>query len=152
MRSYKPIVTNKRARFDYTINESIVAGIVLTGHEVKSLRAGNVSLKSSFVNIHNDELWLNNAHITPYPAASLPANYDPGHARKLLVHAKQLQRMALAKQAGQHIIPLSIGRQGRFVKAMIGIGPSKKRYDKRQVIKKRESEREAAAASKRARK
>lgn len=148
MPRYKPIATNRRARFDYELTDSLIGGLVLSGHEVKSIRAGHVSLKGAFATIMAGELWVNNVHVTPYPPAKLPAGYDPTHARKVLVHAKQLAELIAHKQAGRNIVVQSVGVQGRFIKVELGVGRSKKQYDKRETIKRRQNDREARRAIK----
>lgn len=136
----KILVSNKPAKYNYQIENILIAGIVLTGQEVKSLRQSKASLKGSYVTVQQGELWLINAYITPYSKAS-SKNYDPEAPRKLLVTKTQLSELIASKQNGKQLIPLAIGIVGRYIKLEIGIGSSRKRHDKREVIKKREFER-----------
>ncbi|MCE7936508.1 SsrA-binding protein SmpB [Candidatus Saccharibacteria bacterium CPR2] len=131
------IAKNRRANFDYDTNERIVAGIVLAGHEAKSIRAGHISLKGSFVSIRNHEAWLTNAHISKYANAAIE-NYDPIRPRKLLIKNRELKHIISCKQNGYSVYPLSVGIDKKFIKMEIGIGKGKKLYDKRMTIKKRD--------------
>lgn len=147
-----PIITNRRARFDYELGDEIVAGIVLTGQEVRAARDGHVQLKSSFVSIKNNELWLNNASF------SLKLNQKgqtenrsiDTTARKLLASRKQIHTLAARKQTGLTIVPTKLITTGRFIKVIIALGKGKKRYDKRETLKRRDQERESRRAIKHA--
>lgn len=141
--SYKPITRNRRSTYDYDISDKFVAGIVLTGPEVKSVRSGNVSLKGSFASFKSGELWVNNMHISKYPYAVYPNSYEPTRARKLLLSKSELAKIAAAKQNGRHLAVLSVGMSGRYLKLEVGVGSSKKKYDKRQQIKAKTQQREA---------
>ena len=143
------LATNKRAHFDYDILEEYEAGIVLTGQEVKSVRQSNVSLKGAFVTIRNQsgggkipEAWLTNAHITPYSKAGpLPA-YDPTQPRKLLLKKSELNTLVgKRKQGGLTLLPLSLYTKQNRIKVRVGLGRGKKQYEKRESIKRRESDR-----------
>ncbi len=135
----KIVATNKRARFDYDISEKMTAGIVLAGHEVKSVKSGAVSLKGSFVSFTRDEAYLTNAHITLYKQAANIKSYDPTTPRKLLLHRKELDRLLGAlKSEGKTAVPTAIGIDRGLIKVEIGIGRGKKRHDKRESIKKRD--------------
>lgn len=142
MPNYHPIARNRRATYDYEIKERLLAGVVLRGPEVKSVRAGHVSLKGAFANFHNNELWLNNVHISPYPPAH-DQPQDPDRTRKLLLHKKQIDQLNSQKQSGLQIVVCSIGLSGPYIKVELGIGHSKKRHDKRETIKRRQASREA---------
>lgn len=142
-RSYKPIAKNRRSTYDYDISDKFVAGIVLTGPEAKSVRSGNASLKGSFASFNAGELWINNMHISKYPYASYPSSYEPTRARKLLLSKSELAKIAAAKQNGKHLAVLSVGLGGKYLKVEIGVGSSKKKYDKRHQIKARTQQREA---------
>ena len=142
MSRMKVFATNKRARFDYDITETMMAGIVLSGPETKSVRGGGVSLRGSFIAIQGDEAYLTNAHINPYPHAQGLAGYEPTSRRKLLVHRRELSQLIAAKNAGFGVVPLAIGASGRYLKIEVGIGRGKKRHDKRQTIKERETTRQ----------
>lgn len=142
-------VVNRRARFDYELGEDFVAGIVLSGPEVRAIRDSRAQLKGAFVTIKDDELWLNNASLSVKPTV-------PGHTevavdtspRKLLVHKKQLGILATAKQAGNTIVPTKLLPSGRYIKVVIAIAKGKKNYDKRETLKRRDQEREANRAIK----
>ncbi|MBI2437010.1 MAG: SsrA-binding protein SmpB [Candidatus Magasanikbacteria bacterium] len=133
---------HKKAHFDYEILEKFEAGLILTGQEVKSIRAKQIKLTGSFVTIHNDEAFLTNAHIPLYTHA-IAKDYDPTHSRKLLLKIKEIRYLrGKLQEKGLTIVPLSIYTKGRTIKLEIGIGKGKKKYDKRRVIKDRESKRE----------
>lgn len=137
----KILAKNKRATFDYQISEKLVAGLVLSGAEVKSAKAGHVSLRGSFVSLRGSEAYLNNAHINPYsPSAHNPE--DPTRPRKLLLHKRELGTLTGHKQAGLSVVPLALGLDHGLLKLEIGVGRGKKRYDKRETIKQREQARE----------
>jgi SsrA-binding protein len=138
--SMKIIATNRRAKFDYEIQNKLWVGIVLTGAEVKSIKAAHISLKGSFVQILNGELVLINAHVSPYKFAKVEPHNET-RTRKLLAHKKEINRLIGLKQSGLHLMPLAIGIERGLVKVEIGIGKPRKKYDKREQIKKREAER-----------
>lgn len=138
----KLLAKNRRATFDYAITSKVLAGLVLSGPEVKSAKLGNVSLKGSFISIKDNEAWLNNAHFTPYAAAA-NLKLDPTRTRKLLLNRKELDKLVAEKQSGIQIVPVSLLEERGLVKLELGIGRSKKRYDKREVIKQRTQVREA---------
>lgn len=139
----KVLAKNRRATFDYAIAERLTAGLVLSGPEVKSAKSGAASLKGSFIVIRDAEAYLTNAHITPYQHARTEG-YEPTRERKLLLHRKQLDSLIASKQSGLSIIPTAMLQAGPFVKLEIGIGRGKKRYDKRQTIKRRDTIRDIA--------
>jgi len=138
----KVLATNRQARYNYTILESMEAGIALKGTEVKSLRSGKASLNDSFARAEGNELLLYNMHIAPYEFGNI-ANVEPLRPRKLLLHRRQIKKMA-AEAAVKHlaIIPLKVYIKNGFVKVEIALAKGKKLYDKREAIKKRESDRE----------
>lgn len=140
----KLLAKNRRATFDYQIDDRLVAGLVLSGAEVKSAKQGHVSLKGSFVTINGGEAWLNNAHFTPYNMAGNRSGLDPTRQRKLLVHKKQLAELIGKKQSGLQLVAMALLEERNLVKLEVGIGKGKKQYDKRETIKRRESDREAA--------
>ena len=125
---------NKKARFNYFISESFEAGIVLSGHEVKSLRLGRGDLSDSFAKVQNGEVYLKNAFIPPYQNATIK-DYDPKRDRKLLLHRDQIRKLV---GSTDHLIPLSIYEKRNMFKVDLGIGTSKKQFDKRKVIKARD--------------
>ncbi len=141
-RPQKKAITNRRARFDYSLEDSLVAGIALTGAETKSLRRGHGQLRGAYVTVKNNELWLINATITG--DVSIPIDEsDKTRARKLLAKRKEIDALIAAKQQGRTIVPLDILTQGRHVKVRIAIGKGKKQHDKRETIKRRTQDREA---------
>ena len=142
MERMKLLAKNRRATFDYDITERLVAGISLSGSEVKSIKAGFASLKGSFVSLHEGEAYLTNAHVTPYAHASAKADINPTRNRKLLLHRKQLDELIGHKQAGLSVVPTALLLDRRLVKLELGIGRGKKRYDKRETIKRRDIDRE----------
>ena len=140
----KIIASNRKARHDYTILDTIEAGIALTGTEVKSLRSGRASLVDGFATITDDELWLRNVHIAEY-AEGTWTNHAPRRVRKLLVHRMELDRLAgKLKEGGLALIPLSMYFKDGRVKVELGLGRGKKSYDKRQDMAKRDADRELA--------
>ncbi|MFA5143489.1 MAG: SsrA-binding protein SmpB [Candidatus Omnitrophota bacterium] len=138
----KVIATNRQARFEYNILESFEAGIALTGTEVKSLRTGKASLSNSFARIEGNEVFLNGMHIAPYAFGNI-ANPDPLRPRKLLLHKREIRRLAADISTKKlTLIPLKSYFKGGIVKVEIALAKGKKLYDKREVIKKRELDRE----------
>ncbi len=136
------VAVNRRARHDFFIEETYEAGIALVGSEVKSVRAGRVNLKDSYGRIENGELWLFNAHISPYaPAAA--AGHDPVRPRKLLLHRRQIQHLlGKVKERGYTLVPLRVYFKEGRAKVEIGLARGKKLYDKRRAIREREMRRE----------
>lgn len=136
------IVKNRRARFNYEILESIEAGMVLRGSEVKSIRDGKVSLGESYAEFRGGELFLVQAHIAEYVQAHA-RNHDPLRPRKLLLHRRQLERLHDAvNRDGMALVPLSIYTKEHHIKLELGLGRGKKTHDKRATIKEREQKRE----------
>lgn len=136
-------ILNRRASFDYVLDDELVVGVVLTGREARAARDGRVQLKGSFVTIRNNELWLNNASfslvLNSKTDNSTSVDTSP---RKLLASRKQINELAERKQAGMSIVPLKLLTQGNYIKLVIALGKGKKNYDKRQAIKRRDQERE----------
>lgn len=143
----KVIAKNRRANFDYNIESKLIVGIVLRGHEVKSVRSGAISLKESYVTVKDDSLWLINAHIAPYQHASELTAYEPTASRKLLATSREIEALKKAKQDGRTIVPMAIGLVRKFIKLEIGVGRGKKKYDKRQKLKKAADDRAAKRAA-----
>jgi SsrA-binding protein len=140
--SDKVISTNRKAHFEYFLLEHYEAGLALYGTEIKSVRAGQVSLAEAFVEIKDMEAWLVNAHIAPYNPASRN-NHDPKRARRLLMHKSQIRDMwNEVRQKGVTIIPLKIYIKGGLAKLELATAKGKKLYDKREVIAERDAERE----------
>ena len=141
----KVAASNRRARHDYDVLESIEAGIVLAGAEVKSLRAGEVQLRDAHARVSGNECWLHGVHLTPYEHAHGADRPDPDRARKLLLHAREISRLgARVAQDGLTLVPLSIYFKEGRAKVEIGLCRGRKTYDKRHAIAKRDVEREAA--------
>lgn len=135
-------VKNRKAYFDYEILETLEVGVVLEGYEVKSLRDGGGSLKDSYVIIKDDEFWLLNGHISRYKYMG-EKNYDPVRTRKLLAKRKEMVTWkSKIKQANLTIVPLKIYAKGKKIKMEIGLARGKKKYEKKEAVKKRELERE----------
>lgn len=141
-------IVNRRASFDYALDEELVTGVVLTGREARAARDGRVQLKGSFVTIRNNELWLNNASfslkLNTKGVSDATVDTSP---RKLLASRKQIDALAERKQDGMSIVPLRLLTQGRYIKLVIALGKGKKLYDKRQAIKKRDQERDTRQTS-----
>jgi SsrA-binding protein len=140
----KVLARNRRATFDYEISERLIAGLALSGDEVKSIKAGSASLKGSFIALRNSEAFLSSAHVTPYAKSALKEQFEPTRDRKLLLHRRELDQLIGAKQSGLSVVPTALLQSGRLVKIELGIGRGKKHYDKRQTIKEREVKRELA--------
>jgi SsrA-binding protein len=138
----KVITKNRRATFDYAIEHTLIAGIVLSGADAKSIRNGLISLKGSFAQIKHGELWLINMHVTPYPHAQA-SELEPTRPRKLLVSARELRVLQADREAGRTIVPLSI-LAGRYLKVELGVGRGKRKTDKRHTIQQRETDRAIA--------
>lgn len=144
----KTIAVNRQARHEYFVDESFEAGIELTGTEVKSLRAGTVSMKESWVDIGTGELIIKQLHISPYEQGNI-FNKDPLRERRLLMHRREINRLyGLVRQQGCTLIPLSLYFKGSLVKVQIGLCRGKKLYDKREDMAKRDAKREIERAIK----
>ncbi len=134
-------IVNRRARFDYELGDSLVVGVVLTGRETKALRQGHGQLRGSYVNIKDDELWLFNATINNGKTFIIDED-EQTRSRKLLAKRREIDGFVNAKQQGRTIVPLEFITNGRHIKLKIAIGKGKKRYDKRETIKKRDTDRD----------
>ena len=134
-------ISNRRARHDYELGDGFVVGIALTGAETKALRRGEGHLKGAYVTVKDGELWLLNATITGDGSVRVPEE-DRTRSRKLLAKRGQIDEFIAAKQQGQTIVPLELLTRGRYIKLRIAAGRGKKRYDKRQVLKKRDEQRQ----------
>lgn len=138
----KLIAQNKKALFDYDLIEEFEAGIQLEGREVKSLRNTKPNLKGAYVSFFNNDLWLKNVNIPRYRCDGT-ASYEPIRDRKLLLHKSEIERMSSKlNETGTTIVPLSLYFKGPFIKAKIALARGKKKYDKRESIKKREQDRQ----------
>ena len=138
----RPVATNRRAKFEYELLDTLECGIVLKGSEVKTLRSGKCSLEEAFARLQNGELWLINCEIPEYPQASL-LNHAPRRERKLLLHKRERDKLiAKATQSGMTIVPLALYFSGSHVKVEIAIAKGRKLHDKREQIKKTEAQKE----------
>ena len=136
------VAQNKKARHDYSIVDTIEAGIVLTGTEIKSVRAARIQLKDGYAQINNGEAWLINVHIAPFEQGNI-WNQDPDRTRKLLLKKKQITKLQNdLKGSGMTLVPLKVYLKNGFAKVLLGIAKGKHDYDKRESIKRREQERD----------
>ncbi len=137
------ISTNKRAYFDYQILETYEAGVELRGFEVKAIKTGRVKLAGSYVVIRNNQAWLLNADIPPYQPANTPPDYDSKRTRKLLLKKSEIKNLiGRVQEKGLTLMPLKVYTKNRKIKIEIGLAKSRKKMDKRELIKKRDIERE----------
>ena len=142
----KIIVVNKRARFDYEISETLEAGLVLQGTEVKSLRDGRVSLQDAYADVQNGEVFLLNAHINPYDYGNR-FNHEPERPRKLLLHRREIKRLiGKTQERGLTLIPTRMYFTHGKAKIELGLAKGKKQYDKRQELKRRSAQRDIERA------
>lgn len=143
-------VLNRRAKFDYELGDELVAGISLTGPEVRAARDGHVQLKGSFVTIRSNELWLNNTSfsIKLNQKGQVGARSIDTSPRKLLASRKQIDSLNAQKHSGMSIVPVKLLTTGRFIKVVIALGKGKRHYDKRHALKKRDEARETQRALK----
>ncbi len=137
----KVITVNRKAGFNFHLSDKFEAGLVLTGSEVKSLRDGKANLSDAYGMLHKGELWLVNCHISEYPAASMQ-NHVPTRMRKLLVHRREINRLIGQLQQGMTLVPTRLYFKNGRAKIEMALGVGKKLHDKRQDIKKRETQRE----------
>lgn len=136
------LAQNKKARHDYHIVETVEAGIVLTGTEIKSVRAARIQLKDGFAQIKNGEAWLINVHIAPFEQGNI-WNADPERTRKLLLKKREITHLANElKGTGMALVPLKVYLKDGFAKVLIGLAKGKHDYDKRETIKRREQDRD----------
>lgn len=136
------LAQNRKAFHDYSIEETIEAGLVMFGHEVKSVKTGQASLAGAYVTIRNGEGWLRNAYIGKYKQASNLDKHDESRERKLLLHRKEIEKLqSKTKEKGLTLIPLEFYTKKGLIKLKIGLAKGKKMYDKRETIKKKELKR-----------
>ena len=136
------LAVNKKAKFDYEILQTVEAGLVLTGAEVKSIKAGSVQLKGSFLHIKDNGLWLKNAYVAPYKPAGNKKEYDPYQDRRVLIHKRELKKFIGKRQSeGLTLIPISLYTKGDLIKLEFALARGKKKFEKRDAIKKRDVER-----------
>jgi SsrA-binding protein len=138
----KIVATNRRARFDYEVEESFEAGIVLLGSEVKSIKDGKLSFPDGFAEVRNGEVWLRNFHVNEYSFSSIN-NHDPQRVKKLLLKAQEIKRLdRRVREKGYTLIPLAVYLKKGLVKLELGLCKGRKLYDKRENIKNRDLDRE----------
>lgn len=143
------VCQNRKAYHDYFIEETYEAGIVLTGSEVKSLRAGKANLKDSYARVRGTEIFLLNVHISPYTQADGFAQHEPERTRKLLMHKKEIEKLiGKTREKGYTLIPTKIYFLKGKAKVELGLAKGKAHYDKRETIKKKDVEREISRAMK----
>jgi SsrA-binding protein len=143
---YKVVAQNKKAYHDYEIEETYEAGLVLTGTEIKSIRAGKVNLRDSYARIKNGEVFLLNMHISPYEQGNR-FNHDPLRTRKLLLHKREINKLfGLTREKGYALVPLKIYLKNGLAKVDLALARGKKLYDKRETMKKRDAQREIERA------
>ncbi len=136
------VAQNKKARHDYTIVDTVEAGIVLTGTEIKSVRASRIQLKDGYAQIKNGEIWLVNVHIAPFDQGNI-WNQDPERTRKLLLKKREIEKFTNElKGTGMTLVPLKVYLKDGFAKVLIGLAKGKHDYDKRESIKRREQDRD----------
>lgn len=140
------VASNRKARHDYHIEETWEAGLVLTGSEIKSVRGGKVSLKGAYGIIRGGEIWLEGVNIAPYDSGGY-ANHEPERPRKVLMHRREIRRLVGAlERRGLTLIPLDLHMSNGWAKVRLALGRGKKTHDKREDIKRRDADREAARA------
>ena len=141
--NYKLIANNKKAYFDYFIEDTWEAGIALHGTEVKSVRMGKCSIKEAFIRVEDGEVFVYNMHISPYEKGNI-FNKDPLRVKKLLLHRHEVNKiLGEVTQKGYTLVPLQVYLKGSLVKVQVGLGRGKKLYDKRDTIAKKDQRREA---------
>ena len=137
------IATNKRAFFDYQILETYEAGIELKGYEVKSIKTGRINLAGSYAVLKNNQVWLINADVPPYQPKNTPSDYDSKKSRRLLLRKTEIKGLiGQIQEKGLTLVPLKVYTKNRKIKIKIGLAKSRKKVDKRELIKKRESKKE----------
>ena len=142
------IAQNKKARHDYFVEDTYEAGLVLTGTEIKSVRARGVQIVDAFVRVKDNEAWVHNMHIAEFKGGNR-FNHTPDRARKLLLHKKEISRLiGSSQQAGYSLIPLKIYLKDGYAKLLVGVCKGKKKYDKRQDLKEKDAKLEMAKALK----
>ncbi len=145
---FKVVATNRKAYHDYLVLEKLEAGLVLAGTEIKSVRAGKVSLQDGFARVEKGEGWLENVYIAPYEQGGL-YNVEPRRRRKLLLHADEIRRLiGKVKEKGLTLVPLRVYLKGDRAKVELALARGKRAYDKREAIAEREAEREMSRATK----
>jgi SsrA-binding protein len=142
----KVVATNRKARHDYIIEDTVEAGLVLTGSEIKSVRAGQVNLRDSYATIRDGEVWLLNVHISPYKQASYQ-NHEPRRERKLLLQRREINRLTgKLQEKGLTLVPLRLYLKNSWAKVELGLARGKKSFDKRQTLRERDDRRQIERA------
>ena len=140
--SIRTVADNRRARFDYEILERFEAGVSLSGTEIKSVRAGQTSIREAYAQVRAGEVWLQQMHIAPW-ASGGPWNHEPVRPRRLLLHRGQIFRLGrMVNQKGLTIVPLRVYIKGHYAKVEVALARGRRQYDKRQAIMRRETDRE----------
>jgi SsrA-binding protein len=144
----KTLATNRRAHHDYFIDETLEAGLALTGSEIKSIRAGQINLKESYITVKNGQAWLVGSHVAPYDPSSRE-NHEPIRERRLLLHRREIAKLEdKVQQKGFTLVPTKVYLKRNIAKLELGIARGKKLYDKRDAIAERDSKREVERALK----
>lgn len=146
--SNKPLAENRKARFNYHILETFEAGLVLTGTEVKSCRAGKINLTDGYAAFRGSELFIQNLHISEYSHGNRE-NHKPMRTRKLLLHRKELVKIISVMKSGLSLVPLKMYIKNRYVKVLLGLAKGKKTHDKREDLKKKQADRDIARSVRR---
>ncbi len=136
------LALNKRANFDYDILEKFKAGVELTGHEVKSIKMGRINIAGAHATTRGGELFLIGMEVPSFQSGNAPAGYDPGRTKKLLMNREEINHLIGKTQSGLTLVPLRVYTDRGLVKVELGLGRGRKKRDKRELIKKRETERE----------
>ncbi|MBS4750680.1 SsrA-binding protein SmpB [Granulicatella sp. zg-ZJ] len=138
----KVVATNRKATHDYHIEDTLEAGMVLTGTEIKSIRNGRINLKDGFARVQKGEVFLHNVHISPFEQGNI-FNHEPLRTRKLLLHKQQIKRLEKdVKTIGYTLVPLKVYLKDGYAKCLIGLAKGKKNYDKRESLKQKDIKRE----------
>ena len=146
---FRTVADNRRARFDYDLMERIEAGLALTGTEIKSVRAGQANIRDAYAQIRGGEMWLQNMHVAPWSGGG-PWNHEPMRSRRLLLHRREIDRLnRQVLQKGLTLVPLRLYIKGHHAKVEVALAKGRRRYDKRQAIMRRETEREIGRAMRR---
>lgn len=144
------LAENKKAKFDHDILDTFEAGIALLGHEVKSVRAGGMSLRGAYVTIARGGVWLIGAHIPRYPQAGPLPDHDPDRTRALLLHTREIAKLAgKLEQKGLTLVPISVYTKGSKIKLSFGLARGKKQFEKKETLKRRDVDREIRRSLKR---
>ncbi|MGF1535410.1 MAG: SsrA-binding protein SmpB [Elainellaceae cyanobacterium] len=145
----KVVADNRQARYQYEILETFEAGLELLGTEVKSVREGRANLRDGYADIRDEEAWLHNVHVSPSKTASQYFNHEPRRPRKLLLHKQEIRKLiGKTEQQGLTLVPLKLYLQRGWIKVTIALARGKKLHDKRETLKRRQSDREIARAIK----